>query len=123
MPSISRNGLKIIINHILGNQTRPKLFDLAIVKPEMLYEEVIEVSGRVIPKRNDCHFSPKEWKLLKGTLKFHGIFFKIYFCFYFFQIFITFGFTKFLTFSLKQEQLAKKFMRLKVSTKMKLELY
>ena len=58
----------------IGNQTRPKLFDLAIVKPEMLYEEVIEVSGRVIPKRNDCHFSPKEWKLLKGTVKFHGIF-------------------------------------------------
>ena len=50
----------------IGNQTRPKLFDLAIVKPEMLYEEVIEVSGRIIPKRNDCHFHPEEWKLLKG---------------------------------------------------------
>ena len=50
----------------IGNQTRPKLFDLAIVKPEMLYEEVIEVSGRIIPKRSDCHFHPEEWKLLKG---------------------------------------------------------
>src|SRR5215469_16730982 len=31
----------------IGNQARPRLFDLAITLPSMLYEEVIEVAGRV----------------------------------------------------------------------------
>ena len=31
----------------IGNQSRPKIFDLAIRKPEVLYEEVIEIDERV----------------------------------------------------------------------------
>jgi 5-oxoprolinase (ATP-hydrolysing) len=31
----------------IGNQARPRLFDLDIVKPDMLFEEVAEVSGRI----------------------------------------------------------------------------
>lgn len=31
----------------IGNQSRPKIFDLAIKKPDVLYEEVIEVDERV----------------------------------------------------------------------------
>src|ERR1700693_667095 len=31
----------------IGNQARPRLFDLAITLPSMLYEEVVEVVGRV----------------------------------------------------------------------------
>src|SRR5262245_47312091 len=31
----------------IGNQARPRLFDLAIALPSMLYEEVVEVAGRV----------------------------------------------------------------------------
>ena len=31
----------------IGYQTRPRLFDLRIVLPEMLYERVVEVDGRV----------------------------------------------------------------------------
>jgi 5-oxoprolinase (ATP-hydrolysing) len=31
----------------IGNQSRPKIFDLAIRKPEVLYEEVVEVDERV----------------------------------------------------------------------------
>ena len=31
----------------IGNQTRPRLFDLAITLPTMLYESVIEIAGRV----------------------------------------------------------------------------
>ena len=31
----------------IGNQTRPRLFDLAITLPAMLYEEVAEIGGRV----------------------------------------------------------------------------
>ena len=43
------------------------MFDLAIVKPDMLYEEVIEVDGRIIPKRDDCHFKA-DWKVVKGRV-------------------------------------------------------
>jgi 5-oxoprolinase (ATP-hydrolysing) len=31
----------------IGNQARPRLFDLAITLPTMLYEEVVEIGGRV----------------------------------------------------------------------------
>jgi len=31
----------------IGNQARPRLFDLAIALPSMLYEEVVEIPGRV----------------------------------------------------------------------------
>jgi 5-oxoprolinase (ATP-hydrolysing) len=31
----------------IGNQARPRLFDLAITLPELLYSEVIEIAGRV----------------------------------------------------------------------------
>ena len=31
----------------IGNQARPRLFDLAITLPAMLYEEVVEIGGRV----------------------------------------------------------------------------
>ena len=31
----------------IGNQTRPRIFDLQIEKPELLYERVIEVEERV----------------------------------------------------------------------------
>ncbi|ORY57298.1 5-oxoprolinase [Pseudomassariella vexata] len=32
---------------VIGNQSRPKIFDLAIRKPDVLYEEVVEVDERV----------------------------------------------------------------------------
>ncbi|KAI1639564.1 5-oxoprolinase [Biscogniauxia mediterranea] len=32
---------------VIGNQSRPKIFDLAIKKPDVLYEEVVEVDERV----------------------------------------------------------------------------
>src|ERR1700760_2708839 len=31
----------------IGNQARPRLFDLAITLPSMLYEQVVEIAGRV----------------------------------------------------------------------------
>ncbi|TPX13720.1 uncharacterized protein E0L32_005923 [Thyridium curvatum] len=34
----------------IGYQARPKLFDLGIRKPELLYEEVVEISERVTPE-------------------------------------------------------------------------
>ncbi|CAL4185892.1 unnamed protein product, partial [Meganyctiphanes norvegica] len=35
----------------IGNQARPNIFDLEIVCPEVLYEEVIEIQERVIPRQ------------------------------------------------------------------------
>eukprot|EP01035_Chromulina_nebulosa_P026447 gene26447-34623_t len=32
----------------IGNQSRPKIFDLKIQKPELLYEHVVEVNERVV---------------------------------------------------------------------------
>lgn len=50
----------------IGNQTRPKLFDLAIVKPEMLYEQVVEVDERIMPKRTDVEME-NDWKTVQGV--------------------------------------------------------
>ncbi|KAM4028675.1 5-oxoprolinase, partial [Anomaloglossus baeobatrachus] len=43
----------------IGNQARPKIFDLEIRMPEVLYEEVIEVEERVVLHQEGC-------QLLKG---------------------------------------------------------
>eukprot|EP01041_Mallomonas_annulata_P005131 gene5131-10257_t len=37
----------------IGNQSRPKIFDLEIKRPELLYESVFEVNERVILVKND----------------------------------------------------------------------
>ncbi|KAF4614298.1 hypothetical protein G7Y89_g15438 [Cudoniella acicularis] len=42
------NSLKDLLH--IGNQSRPKLFDLAINKPDVLYSKVVEVSERVTLK-------------------------------------------------------------------------
>jgi len=38
----------------IGNQSRPKIFDLKIELPEVLYEEVVEVSERMVPFQQSC---------------------------------------------------------------------
>lgn len=39
----------------IGNQARPKIFDLAIKKPSTLYQHVVEVDCRIIPaQENSC---------------------------------------------------------------------
>ncbi|KAJ5295187.1 hypothetical protein N7508_010008 [Penicillium antarcticum] len=52
---------------LIGNQSRPKIFDLAIKRPDVLYEEVIEVDERVTledyaedPQRNTTVTAPRE---------------------------------------------------------------
>jgi 5-oxoprolinase (ATP-hydrolysing) len=37
----------------IGNQSRPKIFDLKITRPELLYEKVIEVNERVLLLKSD----------------------------------------------------------------------
>lgn len=58
----------------IGNQSRPKIFDLAIRKPDVLYEMVVEVDERVTledyaedPARNITKINSKEDEtLVKG---------------------------------------------------------
>ncbi|XP_033924706.1 5-oxoprolinase, partial [Melopsittacus undulatus] len=38
----------------IGTQARPSIFQLAIPEPELLYEEVIEVTERLLPHRPTC---------------------------------------------------------------------
>ncbi|XP_078458013.1 5-oxoprolinase isoform X1 [Lampetra planeri] len=44
----------------IGNQARPKIFDLEIRMPEVLYEEVIEVEERVVLQQEKCQLPGKE---------------------------------------------------------------
>lgn len=51
----------------IGNQSRPKIFDLAIRKPDVLYRKVVEIDERVTledyaedPKRNNTKTEPRE---------------------------------------------------------------
>ena len=50
----------------IGNQTRPKLFDLEIRKPELLYERVHEVNERIrLLGKNEV---PGSREVVKGCL-------------------------------------------------------
>ncbi|XP_061569490.1 5-oxoprolinase [Cololabis saira] len=53
-------GFKDLLH--IGTQARPKLFDLEVAVPEVLYEEVIEVDERVVLKRDDCQLPRKTAK-------------------------------------------------------------
>ncbi|XP_067832973.1 5-oxoprolinase-like [Heptranchias perlo] len=44
----------------IGNQSRPKIFDLEIVMPEVLYEEVIEVDERVVLQHVGCQLPKRD---------------------------------------------------------------
>uniref|UniRef100_A0A8C4NR60 5-oxoprolinase, ATP-hydrolysing n=1 Tax=Dicentrarchus labrax TaxID=13489 RepID=A0A8C4NR60_DICLA len=45
-------GFKDLLH--IGTQARPKLFDLEVAVPEVLYEEVIEVDERVVLRQDGC---------------------------------------------------------------------
>ncbi|XP_071448499.1 5-oxoprolinase [Hetaerina americana] len=83
---LERKGERValVINHgfrdllYIGNQARPRIFDLEISTPEVLYEEVIEVHGRVIPAEggvrgsnsfgSDCCVPGSDsWKHVQGS--------------------------------------------------------
>ena len=51
----------------IGNQTRPKLFDLEIRKPELLYERVHEVNERI--RRLSENEAPGSREVVKGTTR------------------------------------------------------
>ena len=55
MALVVTKGFKDVL--FIGNQARPKLFDLDIKCPEVLYEEVIEVEERLILKNKVCELN------------------------------------------------------------------
>ncbi|XP_072234316.1 5-oxoprolinase isoform X2 [Leuresthes tenuis] len=55
-------GFKDLLH--IGTQARPKLFDLEVAVPDVLYEEVIEVDERVVLKQEDCELPGKHPKHL-----------------------------------------------------------
>ncbi|KAM3860480.1 5-oxoprolinase-like [Diretmus argenteus] len=53
-------GFKDLLH--IGTQARPKLFDLEVLVPEVLYEEVIEVDERVVLRQDGCQLPRKDPK-------------------------------------------------------------
>ncbi|KAJ1519393.1 hypothetical protein ONE63_004685 [Megalurothrips usitatus] len=51
MALLITKGFKDVL--YIGNQARPKIFDLSITVPEVLYSEVLEIDGRVVPAQED----------------------------------------------------------------------
>uniref|UniRef100_A0A8C5EKS9 5-oxoprolinase, ATP-hydrolysing n=1 Tax=Gouania willdenowi TaxID=441366 RepID=A0A8C5EKS9_GOUWI len=50
-------GFKDLLH--IGTQARPKLFDVEVSVPDVLYEEVIEVDERVVLKQRGCQLTSK----------------------------------------------------------------
>ncbi|KAJ9590444.1 hypothetical protein L9F63_016531 [Diploptera punctata] len=71
MALIINKGFKDLL--FIGNQARPKIFDLKIETPQVLYEEVVEVDCRVVPAlTNRCLLKNlggewAKWKQVTGT--------------------------------------------------------
>uniref|UniRef100_A0A3Q0QXW5 5-oxoprolinase, ATP-hydrolysing n=1 Tax=Amphilophus citrinellus TaxID=61819 RepID=A0A3Q0QXW5_AMPCI len=53
-------GFKDLLH--IGTQARPKLFDLEVAVPDVLYEEVIEVDERVVLRQDGCQLPRKDPK-------------------------------------------------------------
>uniref|UniRef100_A0A3Q1FS04 5-oxoprolinase, ATP-hydrolysing n=1 Tax=Acanthochromis polyacanthus TaxID=80966 RepID=A0A3Q1FS04_9TELE len=53
-------GFKDLLH--IGTQARPKLFDLEVAMPDVLYEEVIEVDERVVLQQDSCKLPKKDPK-------------------------------------------------------------
>ncbi|XP_045540386.1 5-oxoprolinase [Papilio machaon] len=68
MALVINKGFKDLL--YIGNQARPHIFNLNIKRPEVLYQDVIEVDCRVIPALEDrCQIdkSKQNWKESVGT--------------------------------------------------------
>lgn len=52
----------------IGNQARPNIFDLKILCPDILYEEVVEVRERVLPRQDasSAEITAEQWKVKQG---------------------------------------------------------
>lgn len=62
MALVITEGFKDLL--FIGNQARPNIFDLKIITPDILYEDVIEVSERLVIHQEDCLLPKKDQKLV-----------------------------------------------------------
>ncbi|XP_037952130.1 5-oxoprolinase-like [Teleopsis dalmanni] len=51
----------------IGNQARPKIFELNIRKPSNLYKVVVEVDCRIVPEQQERCQLKNKWKVLTGA--------------------------------------------------------
>ncbi|CAG9131512.1 unnamed protein product [Plutella xylostella] len=52
----------------IGNQARPHIFELDIIRPSVLYSSVVEIDCRVIPALEDkCQLQTDQWRASIGT--------------------------------------------------------
>jgi 5-oxoprolinase (ATP-hydrolysing) len=63
IPPLQTKGFRDLIT--IGNQTRPRLFELAIKKPDVLYKKVVEVDERVVVQWHELEAAEGE-KLVTG---------------------------------------------------------
>ena len=63
---LTTKGFKDLLH--IGNQSRPKIFDLSATRPGVLYERVVEVNERIVPcpKGSEAERHPAS-QLVKGT--------------------------------------------------------
>ncbi|XP_074644558.1 5-oxoprolinase-like [Tubulanus polymorphus] len=55
MALLITSGFKDLLH--IGNQARPKIFDLEIVTPDVLFEEIIEVEERIVLNQDSCQLN------------------------------------------------------------------
>lgn len=60
-------GFKDLLH--IGNQARPNIFDLEITCPEVLYEDVVEVGERIVPRQDVTvgEATNNGWSIAQGT--------------------------------------------------------
>ncbi|XP_037051875.1 5-oxoprolinase [Bradysia coprophila] len=51
----------------IGNQARPKIFDLDIKKPSNLYKHVVEADCRIVPAQENVCMLERQWNVLTGV--------------------------------------------------------
>ncbi|KAJ8938504.1 hypothetical protein NQ318_005168 [Aromia moschata] len=67
MAFVTNRGLKDVL--LIGNQARPKIFDLNIKRPDILYSEVAELDCRVMPVlEGKCRLGSQaaDWRIVEG---------------------------------------------------------
>lgn len=62
---VVNEGFKDLLQ--IGNQARPKIFDLNIRKPSNLYSEIIEVDCRIVPAQVEICELNTNWKKIFGN--------------------------------------------------------
>ncbi|XP_064641075.1 5-oxoprolinase-like [Lineus longissimus] len=64
MALVITKGFKDLLH--IGNQARPNIFDLEIITPDVLYEDVVEVEERVILSQEKCEIKEENAEHVTG---------------------------------------------------------